>query len=119
MRRVIAVLSSVLLLGLAAQGAGAQGKNQHGAAVSTVAAGSCVATNPHNPKVKNHGQCVAQVARSNSGRHGSEAKQHGKHLGSSKGNKHAKTNHATDTNEKPEATDVPEPTEAPEATETH
>jgi hypothetical protein len=118
MRRVIAVLVSVVLVGLAAQGVGAKGKSQHGSVVSTVAAGTCVATNPHNPKVKNHGQCVAQAARSKSGKQGAGSKNHGKHLGWSKGKGHEKTKPAGNGKEQPEATEAPEPTEAPDPTDT-
>jgi hypothetical protein len=118
MRRVIAVLASVVLLGLAAHGAGAQGKNQHGAAVARVAAGTCVFVNPNNPKVKNHGQCVAQAARTNSGKHGAGTKDHGKHLGHSKGKGHAKTTQSGGKKAQPKGSEAPEPTEAPEATDT-
>ncbi len=110
MRRVIAVGTSVVMLGLAAHGVGAQGKGQHGAAVSAVASGTCVAVNPHNPKIKNHGQCVAQVARTNAGKHGEGTKDHGKHLGWTKGKGHAKTKQSGGGKEQPEATDAPEPT---------
>jgi hypothetical protein len=118
-RRAIAIVSSVVLLGLAAHGAGAQGKSNHGAAVATIAAGTCVAVNPHNAKVKNHGQCVAQAARGESGKGGAGTKNHGKHLGWTKGKGHGKANQPGKGKEQPEATDAPEPTEAPEPTDTH
>lgn len=124
MHRVIAIASSVVLLGFAAHGVGAQGKSGHGAAMATVAASTCVTTNPHNAKVKNHGQCVAAAARGHSGKgHGGSkdrggSKDHGKHLGQSKGKGHAKANHPGAAQGHPEATEVPEPTEAPEATDT-
>jgi hypothetical protein len=119
MRKLVAVLSSVVLLGLAAHGVGAQGKSSHGAAVATVAAGACVASNPHNSKVKNHGQCVAQAARGTSGKGDAGAKDHGKHLGWTKGKGHGKANHAGGGKEQPEATEAPEPTEVPEPTDTN
>jgi hypothetical protein len=70
MRKLAMLVGGALIAGtgvssVLAQGKGPQGN--HGASVSAVAKSNCVAVNPHNSKVKNHGQCVKQAAQQKHG----------------------------------------------------
>jgi hypothetical protein len=88
MRGTAAIAAAILLLAAGWGSAMAHGKGKgphgnHGAAVSAVAHSKCVASNPHHPKVKNHGQCVRKAARHNHGQ--SQAHKHGKDKGEGAG----------------------------------
>jgi hypothetical protein len=90
MRKLAILVGGALIAGTGMSSALAQGKGpqgNHGASVSAVAKSPCVAVNPHNPKVKNHGQCVRQTARQNHGQSQAGKKGNSANQGKGKGSK--------------------------------